>query len=162
MFNCKAHEYDWPTKFKSRLVARGDMPKTSIGSGELFALIVAVSSVTLLVVLACEQNLDLCHFDVEQSSGQSDRDEDVFVRLPQGCGSFSGMIVKLNKSLYDLKLPSMQWHAHLTRCLLFGSFLQCLTDACVFYLMEEGLVATIIVVHVDDTFAVGGRERCDQ
>ena len=41
-------------------------------------------------------------------------------------------------------------------------FLQCLTDACVFRLMEEGSVVMTIVVHLDDMFAVGEKERCDQ
>ena len=39
--------------------------------------------------------------------------------------------------------------------------LQCLADACVLRLMEEGRVVMIIVVRVDDIFAVGERERCD-
>ena len=84
--------------------------------------------------------------------------------LPQGCGRLSGIIFKLNKSLYGLKRASRQWHGHLTRCLLVLGFLQCLADACVFRLMEEGRVVMIIVliVHVDGIFAVGERGRCDQ
>ncbi|CAB1120479.1 unnamed protein product [Ectocarpus sp. CCAP 1310/34] len=74
----------------------------------------------------------------------------------------SGLIVKLCKSLYGLKQASRHWHAHLTRCLLLLGFLQCLADACVFRLMEEGRVIMIIVVHVDDIFAVGQKERCDK
>ncbi|CAB1097046.1 unnamed protein product [Ectocarpus sp. CCAP 1310/34] len=162
VFNCKADEYGWPTKFKARLVARGDMQRASIDFGELFAPTVSVSSVRLLAALACEQNLDLCHFDVQQAFVQSELDEDVFMRLPQGCGRLSGLIVKLCKSLYGLKQASRHWHAHLTRCLLLLGFLQCLADACVFRLMEEGRVIMIIVVHVDDIFAVGQKERCDK
>ncbi|CAB1102712.1 unnamed protein product [Ectocarpus sp. CCAP 1310/34] len=112
--------------------------------------------------LACEQNLDLCHFDIQQAFVQSGLDEDVFMRLPQGCGRLSGLIVKLCKSLYGLKQASRHWHSHLTRCLLLLGFLQCLADACVFRLMEEGRVIMIIVVHVDDIFAVGQKERCDK
>ena len=39
--------------------------------------------------------------------------------------------------------------------------MQCKDDACVSRLAEEGSVAMTIVVHVDDIFAVGKRERCD-
>lgn len=138
------------------------MQRASIDFGELFAPTVSASSVRLLAALACEQNLDLCHFDIQQAFVQSDLDEDVFMRLPQGCGRLSGMIVKLCKSLYGLKQASRQWHAHLTRCLLVLGFLQCLADACVFRLMEEGRVVMIIVIHVDDIFAVGEKQRCDQ
>ena len=36
-----------------------------------------------------------------------------------------------------------------------------LADACVFRLVEEGRVAIIAVMHVDDIFAVGLKSRCD-
>ena len=84
------------------------------------------------------------------------------MRLPQGCGGLSEKIVRLNNSLYGLKQVSRQWHAHLTKCLLSLGFVQCVADACVFPLMEEGSVVMTIVVHVDDIFAVGERASCDQ
>ena len=124
MYNWKADEYGWPTKTKTRLVARGDQQRMNVDFGELFAPTVAVSSVRLLAALACELNLDLCHFDIEQAFVQSDLEEDVYMRLPQGCGRLSGKIVRLNKSLYGLKQASRQWHAHLTRCLLTLGFTQ--------------------------------------
>ncbi|CAB1105338.1 unnamed protein product [Ectocarpus sp. CCAP 1310/34] len=41
--------------------------------------------------MACEQNLSLLHFDIKQAFVQSDLDEDVFMRLPEGCGRLSGL-----------------------------------------------------------------------
>ena len=38
----------------------------------------------LLSAIACELDLDVCHFDVEQAFVQSKLDEDVFLRLPRG------------------------------------------------------------------------------
>ena len=38
---------------------------------------------------------------------------------------------------------------------------QCLADSCAFRLIRGGMVVLILVVHVDDIFAVG-KERCDQ
>ena len=112
--------------------------------------------------MACELDLDLRHFDIEQAFVQSDLEETVFIRLPQGCGRLSGKIVRLNKSLYGLKQASRQWHAHLTRCLLTLGFLQCLADACIFRLMKDERVVMTIAVHVHDIFAVGEKTRCDQ
>ena len=60
----------------------------------------------LLSAIACELDLDVCHFDVEQVFVQSKRGEDVFLRLQKGCGSLSGKILRLNKSLYGLKQVS--------------------------------------------------------
>ncbi|CAB1102978.1 unnamed protein product [Ectocarpus sp. CCAP 1310/34] len=138
------------------------MQRASIDIGELFAPTVSVSSVRLLAALACEQYLDLRHFDIQQAIVPSELGEDIFMRVPQGCGRLSGLIVKLCKSLYGLKQASRHWHAHLTRCLLRVGYLRCLADACVFRLMEEGRVIMIIVVHVDDILDVGQKERFDK
>ena len=61
----------------------------------------------LLSAIACELDLDVCHFDVEQAFVQSKLDENAFMRLPRGCGSLSGKIVRLSKSLYGLKQASL-------------------------------------------------------
>ena len=103
VYNWKATEYSWPTKTKARLVARGDQLRVYIDFVESFAPTVAVSSVLLFTAMACELDLDLCHFDIEQTFVQSDLEEKVYMRLPQGCGRLSGKVVRLNKSLYGLK-----------------------------------------------------------
>ena len=41
-------------------------------------------------------------------------------------------------------------------------FVQCLADSYIFRLVEGGGGAMHLVVHVDDIFAVGKKERCDQ
>ena len=69
----------------------------------LYAPTVATSSVRLLAAFANEHDLELCHFDVDQAFVRADLKEDVFMRLPEGCGAPSGEIVKLNKSLYGLR-----------------------------------------------------------
>ena len=116
----------------------------------------------LLSANACECDLDLCHFDLDQAFVQSDLEEDVFLRLPKGCGDLSGKVVRLNKSLYGLKQASRTRHAHLTTCFKILGFEQCMTDVCVFRLIEDGGMAITAVVHVDDIFAVGQKERCDR
>ena len=89
-------------KAKPRLVARGFKQREGVDFGETFARTVSSSCVRLLSAIACECDLDLCHFDVDQAFVQSDL-EDVFLRLPKGCGDLSGKVVRLNKSLYGLK-----------------------------------------------------------
>ena len=46
------------------------------------------------------------------------------------------------------------------KCLLVLGFEQCLADSCVFRLIRGGIIVLILVVHVDDIFAVG--KKCDQ
>ena len=93
----------------------------------------------VLSAIACKLDLDMCHFDVEQAFVQSKLDEDVFLRLPRGCGRLFGKIVRPNKSLYGVKQASQSWHAHLTTCLKTLGFHQCLADACAFVWLRRGV-----------------------
>ena len=161
VYTCKVDGHGWVVKIKLRLVARGFKQRGGVGFSETFAPTVSSSCVRLLNAIACECDLDFCHFDVDQAFVQSDLEEDVSLRLPKGCGDLLGKVVRLNKSLYGLKQASRTWHAHLTTCLERLGFEQCMTDVCVFRLIEDGRVAITAVVRVDDIFAVGQKERCD-
>ena len=161
-YTWKVDEKGWVVKAKSRLLARGFKQREGIDFRETFAPTVSSSCVRLLSEIACECDLDLCHFDVDQTFVQTRLVENVFLRLPRVGDKMSGKVVRVNKSLYGLKQASRTWHAHLTTCLLRLGFEQCLTDVCVFRLIEDGRVTITAVVHVDDTFAVGQKERCDR
>ena len=162
VYTWKVDELGWVVKAKSRSVARGFKQRGGVDFSETFAPTVSSSCVRLLSAIAFECDLDLCHFDVDQAFVQSDLEDDVFLRLPKGCGDLSGKVVRLNKSLYGLKQASRTWHAHLTTCLRRLGFEQCMTDVCVFRLIEDGRVAITAVVHVDHISAIGQKERCDR
>ena len=57
----------------------------------------------MIVALACKYDLELLHFDIEQAFVQSELDHEVFMKLSPGCGSMSGKVVRLGKSLYGLR-----------------------------------------------------------
>ena len=115
MYRWKVDEHGWIVKAKLRSVVRGF--RQCEGINETFAPVVSSFCVLLLSAIACERDLDLCHFDVDQASVQSDLKEGVFLRLSKGFGDLSGNVVRLNKRLYGLKQASRTWHAHLTTCL---------------------------------------------
>ena len=138
------------------------MQREYIDFGDLYAPTIASSSVRLLAALACEHDLELCHFDIDQAFVREDLAENVYMRLPEGFGSLSEKIVKLSKSFYSLRQASRQWYALLRKCLLPLGFVQCLADSCVFCFVERGEVVMHLVVHVDGIFAVGKKGWCDQ
>lgn len=84
--------------------------------------------------MTCESDLDLCRFDIEQVFVQAELEEDVYVRLPQGCGRRSGMllVVSLNKGIYGVRQALRSFHLHLASCLLALGFTQYLAHARVF------------------------------
>ena len=92
IFGWKVDQFGWPTKAKARLVARNDVQREYIDFGDLYALTVASSSVRLLAALACEHDQELCYFDKDQAFVRADLAEDVYMRLPEGCGSLSGRL----------------------------------------------------------------------
>ena len=120
-----------------------------------------INSIRLLMAIACELGLDLCHFDAEEAFVQSKLDDEVYLRMPQGCGALSGKVVKLGRSLYGLKQASRTWHNHLVRGTRSLGVEQCAADACVMRLVKNGVVSMVVVVHVDGIFSIGRKSRCD-
>ena len=88
-------------KAKSRLVARGFKQREGVGFGGTFAPTVPSSCGRLLSAIACECDSDVCHFNVDQTFGQSDVEENALLRLPKGCGDLSGKVVQINKVWTD-------------------------------------------------------------
>ena len=154
VFDLKKDELGHIVNFNARLVARGFKQREGIDFSE--------TCVRLLTAITSILDLDLCHFNVQQAFVQSNLAENVFMRMPLGCGSLSGnKVVRLNKSLYGVKQASRSWYTHLTPCLTKLGFQQCLADACVSRWVENGRVAITAVIHVDGIFAVGHKSRCD-
>ena len=162
MYAWKTNEFGQVVRAKARLVARGFSQREGVDYLETFSPCPCVPSIRLLTAIACELGLDLCHFDAEQACVQSTLDEEVYLRLPQGCGALPGKVVKLARSLYGLKQASRTWHNHLVRAMRCLGFEQCAADACVMRLVKNGTVSMMVVVHVDDIFSVGRKSRCDQ
>ena len=86
----------------------------------------------------------------------------MYICLPPGCGALSGKVVRLRRSLYGLKQASRTRHYHLVRGMKAIGFEQCRADTCVILLVEDGAVSVVVVVHVDDIFAIGRKTRCDK
>ena len=72
----------------------------------------------------------------------------------------SGRVVKLVRSLYGLKQSSRTWHHHLVRGMVGLGFGQCETDPCMFRVVESTNVTMLVVVHVDDVFSIGAKDKC--
>ena len=65
-------------KARSRLIARSFKQHKGVGFSETFAPTTPSSCVRFLSSIACECDLDLCHFDVDQAFIQSHLDTDAF------------------------------------------------------------------------------------
>ena len=137
MHSWKSDEFGIVVRAKARLVARSFGLREGIGFFDTLSPCPSVMNIRLLAALACELDLDLYHFDVEQAFVQSDLVEVVYIRLPPGYGALSGKVVRLRRSLSGLNQASRTWHYRLSRGIKADGFEQCEADACVMRLVED-------------------------
>ena len=162
VYTWKVDEHGWVVKAKSKLVARGFKQREGVDFSETFAPTVSSSYVCLLSAIACEYDLDLCPID-DQAFVQSYLEEDVFLRLPKGCGGLSGKIVRLDKSLYGLKQASRM--ACSPNDVSKKTRFRAMHDRCMCFPFDRGWMCgsySSCARYVDDIFAVGQKERCDR
>ncbi|CAB1104504.1 unnamed protein product [Ectocarpus sp. CCAP 1310/34] len=161
VFKWKADETGKIVKAKARLVAKGFKQKHGVDYLETFSPTANAASIRLVVALACKYNLELLHLDIEQAFFQSKLDHEVLMKLPPGCDSMSGKIVRLNKSLYGLKQASRTFYKRLVSDLLRIGFEQSLSDPCVLRFMMGDEVMGIIAIHVDDILYAGTKRLAE-
>ncbi|KAL0342653.1 UNVERIFIED_CONTAM: Retrovirus-related Pol polyprotein from transposon TNT 1-94 [Sesamum calycinum] len=76
-------------------------------------------------------------------------DEDLYMNPPEGYFVFSGLVCKLEHSIYGLKQASRQWNVELTLKLKEFGFTQSANDHCLFTkATSAGLM--VLLVYIDD------------
>ena len=113
IYKCKTDAHGHIVKAKARLVAKGFSQQWGVDFLEVFSPTANTATIRLVLALANHFDWDMSHFDVEQAFVQSELDFVIFMRLPPGCGTMSGKIVRLNKSLYGLKQAARQFYKRL-------------------------------------------------
>ena len=92
MYSWKINEFGDVLRPKARLVARGFGQKEGVDFFETYSPCPSVTSIRLLAAVACELDWDFVHLHAEQAFVQSTLSEDIFIRLPRGCGPLSGRL----------------------------------------------------------------------
>ncbi|CAB1113285.1 unnamed protein product [Ectocarpus sp. CCAP 1310/34] len=144
-------------KAKAGLVAKGFKQKYGVDYLETFSPTANAASIRLLVALTCKYDLEFLHFDIEQAFVQSELDHEVFMKLPPGCESMSGKVVRFDKSLDGLRQACRTFLKRFVSDLKRISVEQSLSDPCVLRFMMRNEVMGVIAIHVDD-FLCGGIE----
>ncbi|CAM9729954.1 unnamed protein product [Choristocarpus tenellus] len=109
----------------------------------------------MVLALAADRDWELKHWDVKQAFIQADIREGIFVRLCDGCGKWSGKIVRMIKALYGTKQSSREFNNLLVYVLEKCGFEQCRADPCVLHYVKDGVVCAVIAPHVDDLLVAG-------
>ena len=113
--DCKAIGHKWVfkikttsssevTHYKGRLCAQGFSQKAGLNYNEIFSPIVRYDSIRTLLYVAAVNNLEIYQFDVKSAYLNSNIEEEIYMRAPEGLDvSTDNSVCKLNKALYGLK-----------------------------------------------------------
>ena len=160
-FGYKTDKKGKTMKLKARLVARGFTRIRDIDYTHVSSPCSSSVSVKLILAIANEKGLPLRHFDVVQAYIRASLDEEVYMKLPGGCGEKLRKTTKLERAIYGLKQSGRQWGHLCANTLIEDGFEQCKVDPCIFRKIVDGVVVMIVGVCVDDLLVEGSEEDCE-
>ena len=134
---------------KARMVLRGDLQKDG-SYNETFAPTGKSTSIKLIISHTVQCNNELKQYDVSHAFLYATVDEDIYIKLPEGCGSSTGKIWKLNKALYGLKQAPHAWNKEMNGTLISLGYKPIYSDPCV-YIKHIKNEIIILYLYVDDT-----------
>ncbi|KAF7565726.1 hypothetical protein PtrM4_051600 [Pyrenophora tritici-repentis] len=128
-------------RFKARLVVCGNRQETDFWR-ETYAAVARATTLKVLLALVATEDLECEQADVVTAflNGKLDKDEVVYVRLPDGRKA------KLIKALYGLRRSPRLWYNELSSYLKGIGFDPLESDPCVF----KHLDGSLILAYVDD------------
>ena len=138
------------TKFKARLVARGFTQIREVDYAHSSSPCPSSASIRLVLAVANEKGLPLRHFDVYQAYIRASLNEEMYIKLPGGCGEQSKRTAKLERAIYGLKQSGRKWGHLCADTLIADGFEQCKGDPCIFRKIVDGVVVMVVGVYADD------------
>ena len=145
-------------KFKCRIVARGDMLKTS-KTTDLYAGTVRSDSMRLFYSIIAQEDLDIMSIDVKTAFlyPALPDDEVIYMRRPKGMTDAQmPAVVRLRKCLYGLPAASRYFNEHLSKTLLAQNFKRLISDPQM-YIKWVGSKKIIASTHVDDLLVAASK-----
>ncbi|CAB1102942.1 unnamed protein product [Ectocarpus sp. CCAP 1310/34] len=99
-----------------------------------------------MVALSTENGRRPVHWDIKQAYTHAKLKEEIYLRLPDGCGVWTGTAVKVERALYGLKQSGREWGV----------------DPCIFRKVVDGEVVGLIVIYVDDIMLSATEEEREE
>ena len=139
------------SRWKARLVVRGDQQKSITGRDSTYAPVVEWSTVRLLLVLGLQHDLVTTSIDFKNAFVQSSLPEPIYVEFPHGYSAGKDKILEVTKSLYGDKRAPQLWYKHIKSHLESAElgFKVAESDHCLFLRKD-----CILVLYVDDCILV--------
>lgn len=120
---------------KARLVAKGYLDKNVYSLKETYSPVINHAIIRWVISLSNLYNLALIAIDVKTAFLYGKIDHDTYLSIPDGLSCGQNMVaLKLNKSLYRLKISSKTWFNKLMSVLQQIGFVPYIPDQCIFFM----------------------------
>ena len=119
IFKYKFDEEGYLTKYKARLVARGDFQKTD---QDTYAATLAARIFRSLMAIVVIFDLETRQYDDINAFANSPTDEPIYCKPPEGWLKDNGILLLLQMALYRLKQSPALWYRLLSEALIGMNF----------------------------------------
>ena len=136
-------------KAKALVVVQGFTQRPGMNYFDVTSPVVRFDSLQLLLAIANALDWEIEMMDVKGTFLNSDLQEEIYMRQPDGFDDGSGCVLKLKQALYGLKQAGRAWHQCLHDALLKLDYIQCSADECVYIRINNPRIE-VISVYIDD------------
>ena len=145
-------------RYKARIIIRGYHMLPGVDFNETFAPVARVTSVRIILAIACKQDLELIQLDIKTAFLSAEMDTEVYVSLPAGFSSDPSLnipdgnsktIHRLKKGIPGIPQGSRLFNKKIHKALLAMDFERLNDDFCVYKHTKLDVWAAI-VLWVDD------------
>jgi hypothetical protein len=142
------------TRYKARYVAKGFTQVKDVDFKKTFAPTATFMSMRLVLTLAAAYNWPVHSFDFVAAYLNSEIDEEIWIRPPEGMTLGPGEGLRLKKALYGTKQAARCWWLHLKNILLdLGSSATHYNNS--LYFLQDPSKIEVIWICVDDGIVTG-------
>jgi hypothetical protein len=137
------------TRYKAQYVAKGFTQVKDVDFKKTFAATATFMSMRLVLTLAAAYNWPVHSFDFVAAYLNSEIDEEIWIRPPEGMTLGPGKGLRLKKALYGTKQAARCWW------LLLKNILLDLGYSASLYVLQDPSKIGVIWIHVDDGIVTG-------
>ncbi|EWM24819.1 gag-pol polyprotein [Nannochloropsis gaditana] len=144
---------------KARFIAKGYSQEFGYDYLHTCAPVASMTTIRLILALACILDSELDNMDVETAYLQSDLEEKVYIKQPIGYEQYGPngeeLVCRLRKSLYGLKQSGRNWHKKIDGWFRGYGFHSSSADPCLYVKFGSSGEILVIVLYVDDLIITG-------
>ena len=137
-------------RYKARLVVKGYSQVAGIDFNDTFAPTLNMTSLRTLITVSAREGMYIEMMDVATAFLNADIDADIYVEQPPGYEDNTGLVCKLNKSLYGIRQAPHLWSKTLAAAIKDLGFRASTADDCVFVMDDSKYGKAYLAVYVDD------------